>query len=430
MDIDKIIKENDFVISNNEEYKGKNVVIIKDSTEFLKWFMGDKSLFSKKIGFIMDDEGEVKKIEVLYNFLKYYLFVKDKFILKMEDYNSLFVKGYSNRFLEEALEQFVSSNKGGKFLRASLIALGYQSCGNDDDKYLPLGIALELFQTSILIHDDIIDKADKRRGMDTIPLKYQKLYSDPIKCDKSFEDKRKDIGTSMALCLGDMGFYLALQVIAQNYKDNENLGRVLEYYNSVAIKTCEGEMVDVILPFYEEFFDSFDDLESHVMEIYKLKTAWYTVVGPYCLGAILGGLSSDKVQRLEEALLGLGIAFQIKDDLLGIYGDEAHIGKSVTSDVKEFKQTILYSYVVNTEYKDELLKYYGKDIKVSDMDKIKDIFDKSGAYDYAHKMMDKLFKDSFQAILDLEFLDLDKKKLLLGFAEYLKVRSKWLKKYF
>lgn len=424
MDIDKIIKENDFVISNNEEYKGKNVVIIKDSTEFLKWFMGDKSLFSKKIGFIMDDEGEVKKIEVLYNFLKYYLSVKDKFILKMEDYNSLFVKGYSNRFLEEALEQFVSSNKGGKFLRASLIALGYQSCGNDDDKYLPLGIALELFQTSILIHDDIIDKADKRRGMDTIPLKYQKLYSDPIKCDKSFEDKRKDIGISMALCLGDMGFYLALQVIAQNYKDNENLGRVLEYYNSVAIKTCEGEMVDVILPFYEEFFDSFDDLESHVMEIYKLKTAWYTVVGPYCLGAILGGLSSDKVQRLEEALLGLGIAFQIKDDLLGIYGDEAHIGKSVTSDVKEFKQTILYSYVVNTEYKDELLKYYGKDIKVSDMDKIKDIFDKSGAYDYAHKMMDKLFKDSFQAILDLEFLDLDKKKLLLGFAEYLKVRSK------
>ena len=283
---------------------------------------------------------------------------------------------------------------------------------------------MELFQPSILLHDDIIDKADKRRGMDTIPLKYQKLYSDPIKCDKSFEDKRKDIGTSMALCLGDMGFYLALQVIAQNYKDNENLGRVLEYYNSVAIKTCEGEMVDVILPFYEEFFDSFDDLESHVMEIYKLKTAWYTVVGPYCLGAILGGLSSDKVQRLEEALLGLGIAFQIKDDLLGIYGDEAHIGKSVTSDVKEFKQTILYSYVVNTEYKDELLKYYGKDIKVSDMDKIKDIFDKSGAYDYAHKMMDKLFKDSFQAILDLEFLDLDKKKLLLGFAEYLKVRSK------
>ena len=424
MDVKKMLLEYDYIISNSDEYKDNKIIKIKDSAEFLKWFMGDKSLFSKKIGFIIDDEGEIKKVEILYDFLKYYLSIKDKFVLKMEDYNSLFVKGYSNRFLEEALEQFVSSNKGGKFLRACLIALGYQSFGKDDDSYLPLGIALELFQTSILIHDDIIDKADKRRGMDTIPVRYQKLYSDQIKGDGSFIDKRHDIGTSMALCLGDMGFYLALQVIAQNYKDNENLGRVLEYYNSVAIKTCEGEMVDVILPFYEEFYGSEGDLENHVMEIYKLKTAWYSVVGPYCLGAILGGLDDDKVHMLEDALINLGIAFQIKDDLLGIYGDEKHIGKSVTSDVSEFKQTILYAYAINSEYKDELLRYYGKEIEEADMAKVRDIFSKSGAYDYAEKTMERLFKESFQAILDLDFLDLDKKKLLLGFAEFLRVRSK------
>ena len=424
MDVKKMLLEYDYIISNSDKYKDNKIIKIKDSAEFLKWFMGDKSLFSKKIGFIIDDEGEIKKVEILYDFLKYYLSIKDKFVLKMEDYNSLFVKGYSNRFLEEALEQFVSSNKGGKFLRACLIALGYQSFGKDDDSYLPLGIALELFQTSILIHDDIIDKADKRRGMDTIPVRYQKLYSDKIKGDGSFIDKRHDIGTSMALCLGDMGFYLALQVIAQNYKDNENLGRVLEYYNSVAIKTCEGEMVDVILPFYEEFYGSEGDLENHVMEIYKLKTAWYSVVGPYCLGAILGGLDDDKVHKLEDALINLGIAFQIKDDLLGIYGDEKHIGKSVTSDVSEFKQTILYAYAINTEYKDELLRYYGKEIEEADMTKVQDVFSKSGAYDYAEKSMERLFKESFQAILDLDFLDLDKKKLLLGFAEFLRVRSK------
>ena len=424
MDVKKMLLEYDYIISNSDEYKDNKIIKIKDSAEFLKWFMGDKSLFSKKIGFIIDDEGEIKKVEILYDFLKYYLSIKDKFVLKMEDYNSLFVKGYSNRFLEEALEQFVSSNKGGKFLRACLIALGYQSFGKDDDSYLPLGIALELFQTSILIHDDIIDKADKRRGMDTIPVRYQKLYSDQIKGDGSFIDKRHDIGTSMALCLGDMGFYLALQVIAQNYKDNENLGRVLEYYNSVAIKTCEGEMVDVILPFYEEFYGSEGDLENHVMEIYKLKTAWYSVVGPYCLGAILGGLDDDKVHKLEDALINLGIAFQIKDDLLGIYGDEKHIGKSVTSDVSEFKQTILYAYAINSEYKDELLRYYGKEIDAADMTNVRDIFSKSGAYDYAEKTMERLFKESFQAILDLDFLDLDKKKLLLGFAEFLRVRSK------
>lgn len=423
-DVDKVLKDNDYVISNSEENKNDKVVVLKKSKDFLKWFLGDKSLHDKKIGFILDDNGDVKKMEVMYEFLKYYLSVKDKFTLKMEDYNSLFVKGYSNRFLEEALEQFTSSNKGGKFLRASLIALGYQSFGDDDDKYLPLGIALELFQTSILIHDDIIDKADKRRGLDTIPVKYQKIYGDSIKEGNDFESKRKDIGNSMALCLGDLGFYLALQIIVQNYRNNENLDRVLEYYNSVAIKTCEGEMVDVILPFYEEFYGEEDNLESHVMEIYKLKTAWYSVVGPYCMGAILGGLDDEKVHKLEDALINLGVAFQIKDDLLGIYGDEKHIGKSVTSDVSEYKQTILYAYVVNTEYKDELLKYYGKDISVKEMDKVKEIFDKSGAKEYANKVMDKLFRDSFKDILDLEFLDLDKKKLLLGFAEFLKVRSK------
>ena len=422
-DVDKIIKENDYVISNRE-YDNEKIIVLKESAEFLKWFLGDKDLYDKKIGFILDDEGIIKKMEVLYSFLKYYLSVKDKLVLKMEDYNRLFVKGYSNRFLEEALEQFTSSNKGGKFLRACLIALGYQSFDNDDDKYLPLGIALELFQTSILIHDDIIDKADKRRGLDTIPMKYQKIYGDPIKNGDSFEVKRKDIGNSMALCLGDLGFYLALQIIVKNYRDNKNLNRVLEYYNDVAIKTCEGEMVDVILPFYEEFYGEEDDLESHVMEIYKLKTAWYSVVGPYCLGAILGGCNEEKLHKLEDALINLGVAFQIKDDLLGIYGDEKHIGKSVTSDVSEYKQTILYAYAINTEYKDELLKYYGKDISAKEMDKVKEIFDKSGAREYANKTMDKLFEGSFKNILDLDFLDLDKKKLLLGFAEFLKVRSK------
>ena len=423
VDVKKIIKVNDLVISNSEEYKDKKIVIIKSCEEFLKWFMSDKSLFDKKIGFILDDDGTVKKIEILYEFLKCYLSVKNKFDLKMNDYNDLFVKGYSNKFLEEALNQFVSSNKGGKFLRASLIAMGY-NIFKKDDNYLPLGLALEIFQTSILIHDDIIDKADKRRGLDTIPIKYQKLYSDKVKGNDDFDIKRKDLGNSMALCLGDMGFYLALQVIVKNYRNNKNLDRVLEYYNDVAIKTCEGEMVDVILPFYEEYFGCEDDIESHVMEIYRLKTAWYSVVGPYCLGAILGGCDEKKVHKLEDALLGLGIAFQIKDDLLGIYGDETHIGKSITSDVSEFKQTILYAYTVNTSYKDELLKYYGKNIDVSLMDKVRDIFDKSGAREYANKTMDKLFKQSFQSILDLDFLDIENKKILLGFAEYLRVRSK------
>ena len=70
MDVKKMLLEYDFIICNSDEYKDNKIIKIKDSAEFLKWFMGDKSLFSKKIGFIIDDEGEIKKVEILYDFLK------------------------------------------------------------------------------------------------------------------------------------------------------------------------------------------------------------------------------------------------------------------------------------------------------------------------------------------------------------------------
>ena len=71
MDVKKMLLEYDYIISNSDEYKDNKIIKIKDSTEFLKWFMGDKSLFSKNIGFIIDNEGEIIKVEILYDFLKY-----------------------------------------------------------------------------------------------------------------------------------------------------------------------------------------------------------------------------------------------------------------------------------------------------------------------------------------------------------------------
>lgn len=419
-EIETLLKQSDYVITDID-YKNEKIIKFKETKEFLNWIMQNKD---KKITFYTKENTEIKKQEIMYEFIKYYFKIKIKCEEKMNDYNEIFPKGYSNKFLTEALNQFTTSNQGGKFLRATLIAMGY-NIKNKDDNYLPLASALEIFQTSILIHDDIIDKADKRRGLDTIPIKYQKIYESPIKEGKSFKEKRKQISDSMALCLGDLGFYLALQIITKNYQNNENLAKVLNYYNSVAIKTCEGEMIDVILPFYEEFYGN-ENLEESVMEIYKLKTAWYSVVGPYCMGALLGGLEEENIEKLEETLINLGIAFQIKDDLLGIYGDEKHIGKSTTSDVSEFKQTILYSHIINTEYKDELLKYYGNEnLTGEDMEKVKELFEKSGSKKYATDYMNKLFKESQNAILNLDFLDIQNKKLLLGFATFLQVRSKW-----
>lgn len=414
--LENFLSKYDYVISDIE-YDDDRVIFISSSSDFLSFFFKVKP-FDEKIGFYGDSK-VIGKVECVYEFLKYYFGVKQKCEKAMEDFNSRIINE-DNRFVKEAMEQFSLSNASGKYLRACLVSLGYGICGLADDKWLWLALALELFQTSILIHDDIIDMADKRRGIPTIPVRYKKLYEDCKYEGSEFADKRDNLSNSMALCIGDLGLYLSSQMIVQSYMSNPNLGKVLEYYNDVAIKTCKGEMIDVALPFYSEFYGNLDDLEDNIIEIYRLKTGWYSVVGPLCLGYILAG--GDKTDLLEDAFMNLGVAFQIKDDILGVYGDEEKIGKSIYSDALEFKQTILYSYTCFTSYKDELSKMYGK--KDVDISKLRDIFDKSGAYDYANEYMDKLFQSSFDDILNLDFVPSHYKKILLGFAEFLKVRNK------
>lgn len=410
-----LVDKYDFVISDSM-HEDEKVINVTSSSEFLDWFFSVKP-FDKKIGFYGESK-QIGKIQCVYEFLKYYFGVLQKCEKEMENFNELTILE-DNRFVREAMEQFSFSNASGKFLRACLVSLGYGVL-NSDDKWVKLALALEIFQTSILIHDDIIDKAHVRRGIPTIPIRYGQIYSDSKYDRDNFLKKRGNLGNSMALCIGDVGLYLSNQMVVKNYMSNPNLGKVLEYYNDMAIKTCKGEMIDVVLPFYSEFYGDLEDLEDNIIEIYKLKTGWYSVVSPFCLGYILAG--GNKVSILEDALINLGVAYQIKDDILGIYGDEKKMGKSISSDVSEFKQTILYSYAYNTIYRDELLAVYGKDDV--DISKVRDIFDKSGALKYANDYMDRLFQESFDSILDLNFISSDYKKILLGFAEFLRVRDK------
>lgn len=138
---------------------------------------------------------------------------------------------------------------------------------------------------------------------------------------------------------------------------------MLKYFNQVIINTIQGEVIDVILPFEEQkFCSNEDDLVDSITEIYRLKTAWYTVIGPLCLGMILAGGADENIKKIEGFAENLGIAFQIKDDILGIYADEDNIGKNVGADITEFKQILLYAYIRNQkEYFSNLLRYYGKE---------------------------------------------------------------------
>lgn len=398
----------------------EGVLCFKCILDFIKWALKENQ------DIIVESEIEdidPEAIKDLYNFILFYKNAKFICEKQTEEYNQQLLN-QKYKEVKEAAEEFARLNKDGKYLRAALVGLGYKAAGKKDNNYKYLASALEIFQTSILIHDDIIDNAEIRRGKETIPISYSKKYKETKKANKSFEEKQKNFANSMGICIGDLGFYIANQVIIENYKDDKNFIHLLSYYNDVVIKTCKGEMLDIILPFKEEYFETDSNLEHKIMEIYKLKTAWYSIIGPYCLGLILGGIDKQNIQAIEDILLGIGIAFQIQDDLLGIYGDEKQIGKSITSDPEEYKQTLLYSYTMNTNYKQELLKYYGKKLNQEQINKVREIFEKSGARKYAENKMTELFNTSEYKIENLNFMDNDSKSILRGFMTYLKNRTK------
>ena len=347
-------------------------------------------------------------------FKKFYQEQVTKLNKVISDYNDNLVKNKSH-YLFDNLKLFANLNSDGKLIRGILISLGYKMTGAKDIDYsLSLSLAYEIFQTSVLIHDDIIDNDNLRRGKETIHFANKRKY-------EKYGDARK-VAESIGICMGDYGFYDANKIIVKNYAKDKNLAKILEYYNDIVLKTIEGELIDVTLPFESKYNLLTSDLDTEIMSIYRLKTAYYTIIGPLCLGMILGDATSKRLQDITKSGESIGIAFQIQDDILGIYND---MGKVIGTDIKEFKQTVLYSYTYNSSYKNELLKYYGKDdLSDESITAVRKIFKESGAYDYAINLMNKLYDSASTEINKLKWLTEEDRDILLGFVNYLKMRKK------
>ena len=332
----------------------------------------------------------------------------------LKEFNESLIKDKTG-YLKDNLELLKNLNSDGKLIRGFLIAFGYKMM-KDDIKYsYNLSLAYELFQTSILIHDDIIDNDNLRRGKDTIHYANYKKY-------KSLnEPDSKKASESIGICMGDYGYFKVNELIIDNYKNDPNFAKIFKYYNDIVLKTIEGELIDVVLAF-EGKYKEIKDLDENIMLIYKLKTSFYTIIGPFSLGLILGGIEEEKLKDIKKFGEKVGIAFQIQDDILGIY---ANMGKVIGSDIKEFKQTILYSYTIkNEKYKKELLKYYGKEnITDVEINETRKIFKESGAYDYANNLMNQYYNESIEIIKNNNWIKEEDKSIIYGFIQYLKGRK-------
>src|SRR3989344_8157499 len=270
---------------------------------------------------------------------------------------------------------------GGKRLRGSLVKLGYELVGANlpagrqgldhlegGQEILKVAAAVEIFQTAILAHDDIIDQSPLRRGKPTI---YRQLGGDHY-------------AISQTIALADIGFFLTVKLISTANFPADLKNKAISSFAQTVINTGLGEVLDVELPHLEG-----ERKEEDVVTIHKLKTSYYTIIDPLQLGAILAGADDNSLKAIEEFGEALGIAFQITDDILGVFGDEETLGKSVTSDIEEGKNTLLITEALQKATPEQRIildKYYGKgDMGEEGLKAIRKVFMDTGSLDFSRQ---------------------------------------------
>ena len=357
---------------------------------------------------------------------------------KTNAYNKVMRKE-PNPIIRPFREDLADLNTGGKMLRGMLVNLGYQiavhmngeaACNAAESDMLAL--AFEIFQTGVLVHDDIIDNAGTRRGKITVHRRYEHRLNVRETKMVAAGEKPGNLAKSAAICVGDLGIYYANKQIVDNYAQNEHLAALIGYFDDIVVQTIRGELLDVVLP-YEIQDDKYSPeekkklLEKSIWDIYYLKTAGYSVIGPLHLGMILGGADEKQMKALDRVAEDIGIAYQIMDDILGVFADPEKLGKDVGSDITEFKQTILYMYVctMKPEYEEELLQIYGKKrISDAELDEVQRIFRESGALAYAQEMLGDCFERAEKRLARIKGMSKEDKAILRGFITYCKGRRK------
>lgn len=393
----------------------------------------DKPFEKDDIKYLYCDAIDRYDCDSLYDFWMFHTDDSKRLNSKISHFNET-LKASSNPIMTKNINYFTNINSGGKLVRGTLVNLGYMITGkNKDIEYSDdLALSIEIFQSAVLLHDDVLDKSMTRRGKDTVQIQFAKDYervNELLLENPSFID---DMGNAVAISLGYVGLYLAYEKVVGAYGDNPDFCRLLREYDDVMLKCIQGGMSDMLMPFFERyhFLDKKDPYlasnEKSVLDIGYLKTASYTTIGPTVMGMIINGTDEDKLDKMRSIMSHAGIAFQVQDDILGVFADPKVLGKDVGSDVSEFKQTLLYVYIKEHDkarYK-ELMKYYGNpDITASDMKRVCELFTESGAYKYATDMMNYHYNAAKDEIEKLDYIDDESKKLLHGFIVYLECRE-------
>lgn len=291
-----------------------------------------------------------------------------------------------NRWSADTFDRLILFMEQGKCIRGNLVLLGGELGGADiSGGIYDAAAAIELFQSSILIHDDIIDQDTVRRGAATIHTQYTETAAAELQSDNA-----QHIGTSLAICVGDVGFNLTYALLASADLPDRIKTELSQFWGVEFAKVGLAEMDDV----YMAFTDGAADLDR-ILSLYRYKTARYTFCVPLLTGLLIAEAQKKLRNRVEELGEILGLMFQIKDDELGIFGDEKTVGKPVGSDIRENKKTLFHYYLTaldNENLRSEAAALFGRsDITSDDVKRIRKIITATGIKESIASRMQELY---------------------------------------
>ncbi|MEW6407545.1 MAG: polyprenyl synthetase family protein [Patescibacteria group bacterium] len=295
---------------------------------------------------------------------------------------------------------------GGKRLRGFLTKISYDSFGGErSSDILNFSAGVELLHSALLIHDDIIDRDAFRRMNPTLHKKYEKFY--PLSTSK-------EIAQSAANLLSTFGSQLCLET---NFSAQRKI-LALSYLRQKLFHTALGEILDIHFSGRKSLGD------SEIFKIYTLKTAGYTIVAPFFCGAILAGAPPSKINFIKSSLVKLGQAFQIKDDLLAVFGVETATGKPLGSDLKEGKMTLVFKRMekfVPKAVRKKVFSLFGKEnlTRVQALE-IKNLLLASQLNEKVEQEAKNLVKSAKKIFLEFPS---QKKKLFLALADFIVKRK-------
>ena len=288
---------------------------------------------------------------------------------------------------------------GGKRLRPLLCCVAAATFSPEWQRALPAAAALEIFHNFTLLHDDLMDRSPLRRGQETVFRRW---------------------GDNTAILSGDAMSIEAYASLAE-IEEKALLGVIVPLFSQMALEVCIGQQLDM------EFETRSEVRPEEYMEMIRLKTS--VLLGASLqIGALIGGAQPADALRLYEAGVQLGLAFQIQDDLLDVYGDEQTFGKPIGGDIIHAKKTLLLLYTLEQLQGDALSELHSilalsPEERMGKVDRVRQLYDEAGTRAYAEGEVQRLTDKAFSLIDQMELRD-EGRSLLLALFHTLSGRTK------